>query len=308
MRTGFRSAMIVTAVATAVVAVQCTRVPPSASQNEPYRAPRTADGTPDLNGIWQVLNTANYDIQAHAARPALALIPAPPRAGGLGLARATPSDLPAPPVRALGAVGGVPAGEGVVEGNEIPYQPSAAAKKKENFEHWLERDPEIKCFMPGVPRATYMPYPFQILQGTNKILIAYEFAGATRTIHMDTVAAHSPTATWMGWSHGRWDGDTLVIDVTDFNDQTWFDRAGNFHSDALHVVERYTPVGPDHLMYEVTIEDPNVFTRPWKMRMPLYRRLEKDKQILEYKCVEFVEEAMYGRLGVVDPATGQVNK
>jgi hypothetical protein len=195
-----------------------------------------------------------------------------------------------------------------VEGNEIPYQPAAAAKKKENFEHWLERDPEIKCFMPGVPRATYMPYPFQILQGTNKILIAYEFAGATRTIHMDTVVTNSPAATWMGWSHGRWDGDTLVVDVTDFNDQTWFDRAGNFHSDALHVVERYTPVDPDHLMYEVTIEDPNVFTRPWKMRMPLYRRLEKDKQILEYKCVEFVEEAMYGRLGVIDPATGQVNK
>ena len=307
MRTGFRSAMIVAAVAAAVVAAQCTQVPPSASQTDPYRAPRTADGTPDLNGVWQSLNTANYDIQSHAARPALALTPAPPRTGVPGLARATPTELPAPPVRALGAVGGVPAGEGVVEGNEIPYQPAAAAQKKENFEHWLERDPEIKCFMPGVPRATYMPYPFQILQGKNTILIAYEFAGATRTIYMDKVA-DSPSTTWMGFSRGRWDGDTLVVDVTDFNDQTWFDRAGNFHSDALHVVERYTPVSPHHLMYEVTIEDPKVFTRPWKMTMPLYRRFEKDKQILEYKCVEFVEETMYGHLGVIDPATGQVNK
>jgi len=299
--------MIAVAVAAAAGAVLWTQVRPSASQAEPYRSPRTADGTPDLNGIWQALNTANYDIQAHPARPALALILAPPRTGVLGLVRATPTELPAPPVRALGAVGAVPAGEGVVEGNEIPYQASAAATKKENFEHWLERDPEIKCFMPGVPRATYMPYPFQILQGTNTIVMAYEFAGATRTIHMDKVG-NSPASTWMGWSRGRWDGDTLVVDVTDFNDQTWFDRAGNFHSDALHVVERYTPVDPYHLMYEVTIEDPKVFTRPWKMRMPLYRRVEKDKQILEYKCVEFVEEALYGHLGVIDPATGHVNK
>jgi len=207
----------------------------------------------------------------------------------------------------LGAVGGVPAGAGVVEGDEIPYQPWALAKKKENAEHWLERDPEIKCFMPGVPRATYMPYPFQILQGTDTILIAYEFAGTTRTIHMNKVG-NSPSPSWMGLSRGRWEGDTLVVDVTDFNDETWFDRAGNFHSDALHIVERYTAVSPYHLMYEVTVEDPKVFTRPWKMRMPLYRRTEKDKRILEYKCVEFVEEAMYGHLGVVDPATGHTNK
>src|SRR5262249_39004746 len=160
-----------------------------------------------------------------------------------------------------------------------------------NAEHWLERDPEIKCQMPGVPRATYMPYPFQILQGTNKILIAYEFAGTTRTIHMDTVG-DSPSTTWIGWSRGRWEGDKFVWEVSDFNDQTWFDRSGNFHSDALHVVERYTRTGPDHLMYEATIEDPKVFTRAWKMKMPLYRRLEQGKQLLEYKCVEFVEELM----------------
>jgi hypothetical protein len=288
-------------VAAAIVAVLWAQAPRNTGPGDAYRAPRTAGDRPDLNGIWQAVNTANYDIQAHAARPAMAVTPAPPRSGRAGLSRATPVDLPAPAVRALGAVGGVPAGEGVVVGNEIPYQPWAAARKEENAAHWLERDPEIKCFMPGVPRATYLPYPFQILQGTDKILIAYEFAGVTRTIHMDD-AGKSPSAAWMGWSRGRWDGDTLVVDVTDFTDQTWFDRAGNFHSDALHVVERYTPVSPYHLEYEVTIEDPNVFTRPWQMKMPLYRLLDSNRQIREYKCVEFVEQLMYGHLGVVNPA------
>jgi hypothetical protein len=279
---------------------------PQAQGDGAYRAPRTADGKPDLNGIWQAVNTANYDLQAHPARPALALLPAPARSGSPGNVRATPIELPTPDVRPFGAVGGVPAGEGVVEGGEIPYQPWAAAMKKENAEHWLERDPEIKCFMPGVPRATYLPYPFQILQGTNKIVMAYEFAGASRTIHMDQVG-DSPASTWMGWSRGRWDGDTLVVEVTDFNDQTWFDRSGNFHSEELKVTERYTPASPHHLLYEATIEDPKVFTRPWKVAMPLYRRFERDKQLLEYKCVEFVEELMYGQRGVVDPATGKRN-
>jgi hypothetical protein len=280
---------------------------PRAAGDAPFKAARTPDGRPNLNGVWQALNSANFDIQAHEARPALALMPAAPRTGVAGLARATHVELPTPAVRAFGAVGGVPAGEGVVEGDEIPYQDWAAAKRKENAEHWLERDPEIKCYMPGVPRATYMPYPFQILQGTNKIVLAYEFAGATRTIHLDEVG-DSPAPTWMGWSRGRWDGDTLVVEVTDFNEETWFDRAGNFHSDQLHVTERYTPVSANHLMYEATIEDPKVFTRPWKIRMPLYRRLEPNKKLLEYKCVEFVEEMMYGQLGIIDPATGQRNK
>jgi hypothetical protein len=278
---------------------------PSASQV--FQPARTADGKPDLNGIWQTLSTANFDIQAHAARPALALMPAAPRSGVAGLVRATHVELPHPLVRPLGAVGGVPAGESIVEGDEIPYQPWAAAKKKENAAHWLERDPEIKCYMPGVPRATYMPYPFQILQGTDTIVIAYEFAGASRTIHLGKVP-DSPAPTWMGWSRGRWEGDSLVVEVTDFNEETWFDRAGNFHSDALRVTERYTPTSTDHLLYEATIEDPKVFTRPWKIRMPLYRRIESGKKLLEYKCVEFVEQLMYGQLGVVDPATGQKNK
>ena len=306
MRLGFRSGVVVALV---VSTSACTgaATPPANGRAAPYQPARMAAAKPDLNGIWQALNAANYDIEAHAARPGLALLPAAPHTGVAGLARATHVELPAPAVRPLGAVGGVPAGEGVVEGGEIPYQDWAAARRRENAEHWLERDPEIKCYMPGVPRATYMPYPFQILQSTNKIVIAYEFAGASRTIHMDKVG-DSPAPTWMGWSRGRWDGDTLVVEVTDLNEETWFDRSGNFHSDEMHVTERYTPTSADHLMYEASIEDPKVFTRPWKMRMPLYRRLESGKKLLEYKCVEFVEEMMYGHLGVIDPATGQKNK
>ena len=294
MRTGVTAALLVVTAAVGAATLSACAAP-ATEQAAPYRAPRTAEGRPDLSGVWQALNTANFDLQAHPARPSLAVIPAPPRTGAPGSNRATPTDLPAPAVRALGAAGGVPAGEGVVEGDEIPYQPAAALQKKENAEHWLERDPEITCFMPGVPRATYMPYPFQILQGADTILIAYEFAGTTRTIHL-TEVPDNPAATWMGLSRGRWEGETLVVDVTDFNDRTWFDRAGNFHSDALHVVERYTPASPHHLMYEATIEDPKVFTRPWTIRMPLYRRVEANAQLLEYKCVEFSEELLYGDL------------
>ena len=234
-----------------------------------YRAPRASDGHADLNGIWQAMNTANWDLQDHQARQG--------------------------PVLALGAAFSVPAGAGVVEGNLIPYQPWAADKKKQNAEHWLTLDPEIKCYLPGVPRATYAPHPFQIVQTRNTIVFAYEFASASRIVRM-MKTEDAPIDSWMGWSRGHWEGDTLVVDVTGFNDQTWFDRAGNFHSNALHVVERYTRTGPDHLSYEATIEDPKVFTRPWKISMPLYRRQEKNAQLLEYKCVEFVEELMYDHL------------
>jgi hypothetical protein len=254
-----------------------------AAQTPAYRAPRTSDGKPDLNGIWQVLNEANYDIELHMARPALALQPGPY------------GPVPAAAVLPLGAVGAVPPGVGVVEGGELPYKPEALAKKKENQENWLTRDPEIKCYLPGVPRATYMPYPFQILQSPKAIFIAYEYAGAVRNVYLNDPGP-SPVDSWMGQSVGRWEGETLVIDVTGFNDQTWFDRSGNFHSDALHVVERFTRTSPDVIRYEATIEDPKVFTRPWKMSMPLYRRQEKNAQLLDFKCVEFVEEMIYGKL------------
>ena len=196
---------------------------------------------------------------------------------------------------ALGASFSVLPGLGVVEGGALPYRPEALARKKENAQNWMTRDPEVKCYMPGIPRGTYQGLPFQIVQTPQDILMTYEFANASRIIYMNS-KEESPSAFWMGWSRGRWEGETLVVDVTGFTDQTWFDRAGNFHSEALHVVERYTATGPDHLWYEATIEDPTVFTRPWKMSMPLYRRMEKNAQLLEYICVEFAEELMYGHL------------
>jgi hypothetical protein len=183
----------------------------------------------------------------------------------------------------------------VVEGGVIPYLPGMEAKKKANFENRMKLDGEMKCYMPGVPRATYMPYPFQIVQGQKKIMISYQFAGAVRVINMEA-PTKAPADSWMGWSNGHWEGDTLVVDVTSLNEDSWFDRAGNFHSDALHVVERYTPRSPDTLMYEATIEDPKVFSRPWKMSLPLYRHAEKNAQLLEFKCPEFAEELLYGPL------------
>jgi hypothetical protein len=232
---------------------------------------RMPDGKPNLYGIWAASNTANWNVETHAARQG--------------------------PVTALGAAFSVPGGLGVVEGGELPYKPEARATRDANAKNWMANDPEVKCYLPGVPRATYMPYPFQIVQSTepNDILITYEFASASRILHMSN-PQEAPVDSWMGWSNGHWSGDTLVVDVTSFVDQTWFDRAGNFHSGALHVVERYTPAGPDVIQYEATIDDPNVFTRSWKMSMPLYRRTEKNARLMEYKCVEFAEELMYGDL------------
>ena len=185
---------------------------------------------------------------------------------------------------------------GVVEGDGIiPYKPEAAKIKKENGENWIDRDPELKCYLPGIPRAMYMPYPFQIFQSSSKIQMAFEFSSTGRTIHLDEVE-EPPDLTYMGHSIGRWEGDTLVVDVTEFNGKNWFDRAGNYHSEALHLTERFTPITKDAIRYEVTIEDSNVFTRPWKISMPLYRRLEPNAQMLEYRCMEFAEEFMYGGL------------
>jgi hypothetical protein len=256
---------------------------PVTTDAQGYRPPRLADGHPDLNGIWQAINEANDDIQMHVARPALAL-----REGPYG-------PVPAPQVLALGAAGAVPPGVGVVEGDVLPYRPDALKIRQENQQQWLSRDPEIKCYLPGVPRATYMPHPFQIVQSASQLLIAYQYAGAVRDMHLKDPGP-APVDSWMGQSVARWDGDTLVVDVTGLNDRTWFDRAGNHHSDALHVVERYTRTSADVITYEATIDDPKVFTRPWKMSMPLYRRQERNAQLMDFKCVEFVEELMYGQL------------
>jgi hypothetical protein len=257
--------LLITVASLAMLAAASTAV----AQTSAYKPTRTADGKPDLNGIWQAMNAADWDLQAHAAAPG--------------------------PVASLAADFAVPPSPGVVEGNEIPYLPAMLEKKKQNLANRFSADPEVKCYLPGVPRATYMPYPFQIVQSQKNILISYEYAGAVRTIDMGKPGT-APVDSWMGWSAGRWEGDTLVVDVTGMNDKTWFDRAGNFHSDALHVVERYTPRSADTLMYEATIEDPKVFSHSWKISMPLYRHVEKNAQLMEFKCVEFAEELLYGPL------------
>ena len=218
--------------------------------------PRMPDGRPDLRGVWQALNSANWDIQDH------------------------------------GAELGMPAGQGVVVGNELPYLPDALVQRHENFVNRLTEDPEAKCFMPGVPRITYLPYPFQIVQSADQVTILYEYAHVFRNIYSEHPPG--PIQWWMGDSRAHWEGDTLVVDVIHFTDQTWFDRSGNFHSEELHVVERYTFTGPDHMLYEATIEDPKVFSRPWSLSMPLYRRQEANVQILEYECGAYLEEARDG--------------
>ena len=233
-----------------------------------YQPPRAQDGHADLQGIWQALNSAALDIEDHSPRL------------------------------------GVPGGYGVVEGGELPYLPSALAKRKENYAKRLTADTVPKCYLPGVPRITYMPFPFQIVQaypvkpgdgeyGLGRdpgVIITYEYVDAVRYIHTNGSPHLDNGPQWMGDSRGRWEGDTLVVDVTNFNDETWFDASGNYHSDALHVVERYTRTGPDTLWYEATIEDPKVFSRPWKMRMPLYRRQEPGLRLLEYYCHGYAEE------------------
>jgi hypothetical protein len=279
------SVAVAAAAAGALVTLALTR---SASPSQAPTAARTADGKPDFSGVWQALNEAHWDLEAHEARQA-----AVTQQGAYPFEY---TRVAAAPVLALGAAGGVPGSLGVVEGDGIiPYRPEAAKIKKENGENWIDRDPELKCFLPGIPRAMYMPYPFQIFQSATKIHMAFEFSSTGRTIHLDEVEG-PPDLTYMGHSVGRWEGDTLVVDVTEFNGKNWFDRAGNYHSEALHLTERFTPITKDAIHYEVTIDDPNVFTRPWKISMPLYRRLESNAQLLEYRCMEFAEEFMYGGL------------
>jgi len=256
---------LVSAIAISWLIVQVTY-----GQSEDYLASKTATGNPDLNGIWQALGSAHFDIEGHAARPS--------------------------PIVTTGALGAVPAGLSVVIGGKIPYKDWAREQQQENLNHSVNLDPAVKCYMPGIPRATYMPFPFQIVQTAAHILIAYEFAGASRIIYMDQPEFEAPVDAWMGHSTGRWEGETLIVSVTSQVADTWLDRSGNFHTNAMLVEERYTPISPNHLIYEATIEDPNIYTRPWTIRLPLYRRLENNMQLLEFKCVEFVEELLYGHL------------
>jgi len=248
----------------------------AAGQSAAGRIPRM-EGHPNLNGIWQAMTTADWDVEPHSAA--------------------------AGPFYQLGAIGAEPPGEGIVEGGEIPYKPEALEQKKKNFETRLKEDPEIKCYMPGVPRATYLPYPFQIVQSNKDILIAYEYATTNRLINMGK-AEEAATDTWMGTSNGHWEKDTLVVDVTGFNGKAWLDRAGDFTSDGLHVVERYTMIDPNTIDYQASIEDSQTFTKPWKINLMLYRDRRKDARLLEFKCVEFAEQLLYGDLAR-KPQAGQ---
>ena len=222
-----------------------------------YVPPRTPDGKPDLQGIWEVRNVADGNLEAHSA--------------SLGI-RAGESVITDPP------------------DGKIPYKPEAAAKQKENFARRATADPVNRCFLPGVPRVTYMHYPLQIFQTPKYVAITYEYVHASRTIYMDGSKHLDDIDFWMGDSRGHWEGDTLVVDIADNNPDTWLDSSGNFHSDALHIVERYTRIAPDILQYEATIEDPKVFTRPWKISVPLYRHTEKNAQLYEYECHVYKEK------------------
>jgi hypothetical protein len=233
-------------------------------------APRRVGGHPNLNGIWQTLSTANWNLEGHAA-------------------------MPLKEFWRLGAIGAIPAGQSVVKEGKIPYRSEALAKRDENRAGWPKTDPEASCYLPGIPRATYMPYPFQIVQGDGDILFAYAFANANRAVHMKEhrTLDEVPVDLWMGWSNGRWDGDTLVVEVIANDDRTWFDRAGNYHSNAMKVTERYTLLDPNLMQYEATIEDPQTFTAPWTISLQLHRHAEPNAELLEFKCVEFSEPLLY---------------
>jgi hypothetical protein len=291
MRKRFRISTVVTALAAfsmgAVLSFGVTGTA-SQSQDPAPRPAQTPDGRPNFNGVWQANNEAHWDLEAHEARPGMVMQE--------GVYPYDYARVPAAPVLALGAAAGVPGSLGVVQGDGgIPYTPEALEMKRENGENWIDRDPELKCYLPGTPRAMYMPYPFQIVQGTNKIHMTFAFSNAARVIHLDDVA-RPPDYTYMGHSVGRWDGNTLVVTVDYFNGKTWLDRAGNHHSEALELEERFTPLSSDALWYEVTLTDPNTYTEPWTFAMPLYRRLEPTATVLDYPCIEFSEEFMYGHV------------
>lgn len=239
----------------------------AAAQDRPDRIA----GHPNLNGIWQAMNEAYWNLEAHSAE---------------GLEDFWP----------LGSLAAIPPGRSVIEGGEIPYREDALAEREANRAGWPATDPAAKCYLPGIPRANYQPFPFQIVQGDGDILFNYSFATANRTVHMDDhrTLNEVPVDMWMGWSNGSWDGDTLVIETIANDDRTWLDRAGNHHSNQMVVTERLTLMDENHIQYEATIEDPETFTRPWTISMPLYRRVEENAELLDYNCVEFSENLLYG--------------
>jgi hypothetical protein len=224
-------------------------------------------GRPNLNGIWQAMNSADWNLEAHSAQKL-------------------------EPAWQFGALFAIPAGKSVVVGGTIPYLPDALKVREQNRAGWPKSDPETLCYLPGIPRATYLPYPFQIIQGNGDILMVYSYATSNRTIHMKG-HEEPPVDSWMGRSEGRWAGDSLVVTTTGFNGRAHLDRAGNFSSSSLKVTERFTMENANVIRYEATLEDPQTYSAPWTIRMPLYKHVEPNAELLEYKCVPFVEELLY---------------
>lgn len=220
--------------------------------------PRAANGRPDFSGIWQTTSAADFDLEPHIGRR------------------------DAPP------------GPGVVEGGFLPYLPAALAQRKQNFENRLTDDPRLKCYTPGVPRSVYTPEPFQIFQRERDLTLVHQFGHTVRTIHTNnTEHPKEPNDWWLGDSRAQWDGDTLVVDVKHFNDGTWLDRAGNFHSDALHVVERWTLLDANTIEYKARVADEKVFSRPWGLSVLLHRHREKNFQLIENYCFTQDYEQFY---------------
>jgi len=230
---------------------------------------RTPSGKPDLSGIWQAMTSAHYDVEPHAASEG-------PHSG------------------LMGALSATPAGLGIVEGGRIPYNEQSLRVRDANKANAIDNDPLTKCYMPGVPRANYMPFPFQIVQSESVILMAYEVAESNRIVYVDQPELESQVDAWMGHSNAHWEGDTLVVRVSGQMPDTWFDRSGNHHSYEMVVEERWTATGANHVQYEATITDPNTFTAPWTISFPLYRHVADNMQLLEFKCAEFSEEYLYG--------------
>jgi hypothetical protein len=235
------------------------------AQTPPPRSARSA--RPNLSGVWQAINTAHWNLEAHSAEAL--------------------NDF-----WQLGAIASIPAGRSVVRGGTIPYKPEALVKRNEKRATWPAADPEARCYMLGVPRVTYHNIPFQIFQGEGDLLMVYPFAAAQRVIHMNDTT-ELPVDSWMGKSMGAWDGSVLVVTTKWQNGQSWLDRAGNFASSQLTVTERFTLQGQNHIRYEATLDDPQTYTRPWTIEMPLYRLIDPQAQLLEHKCVPFADRLLY---------------
>lgn len=274
-----------TAIMLAGSSVALARGPANSGAKSAASAARIG-GHPNFNGIWQVINTANYNLEPHDAAPSPAA------------------------QDQLGALSAIPAGLGVVDGDTIPYKPEALAKRNENRAAGPMGDPEAACYLPGIPRATYINMPFQIIQAHDgDMLFAYEYDAANRVIQMKPVEV-PPIDTWMGTSFGAWEGDTLKVVTLAQNPGevminkapgtkpgvTWLDRAGNYITGTATVTERFKMIDRDHMMYEATIEDPSIYTKPWKISMPLYRRIEPNAQLLDFRCVPFADMLIYGDL------------